>query len=67
VAAGGSRPEALVPPYAADASIPRPVSDLVMWLLERDPRARPSSYDALRDAIGACRRVLDPHHQQEQG
>ena len=67
VAAGGSRPEALVPPYVADASIPRSISDLVMWLLERDPRARPSSYDALRDAIGACRRVLDPHHQQEQG
>lgn len=67
VAAGDARPEALVPPHAADASIPRPISDLVMWLLERDPRARPSSYDALRDAIGACRRVLDPHHQQEQG
>jgi serine/threonine protein kinase len=63
----GARPEALVAPHVADASIPASISDLVMWLLERDPRARPSSYDALRDAIGACRRVLDPHHQQEQG
>jgi serine/threonine-protein kinase len=58
--AESSRPHAVVPPKAADASIPAPISDLVMWLLERDPRARPSSYEALRDAIGACRRALDP-------
>ncbi len=64
VAADGSRPHAVVPPRTADASIPAPVSDLVMWLLERDPRARPGSYDALRDAIGTCRRALDPQHQE---
>jgi eukaryotic-like serine/threonine-protein kinase len=55
-----SRPHAVVSPKAADASIPGSISDLVMWLLERDPRARPSSYEALRDAIGACRRALEP-------
>jgi len=42
-----------------DPSIPVPISELVMWLLERDPRARPGSHDALRDAIGSCRRSLD--------
>jgi serine/threonine-protein kinase len=67
VVAEGSRPDIVVAPSIADASIPRAISDLVMWLLERDPRARPSSYDAVRDAIGKCRRVLDPHHQQEHG
>jgi len=25
----------------------------------RDPRARPGSYDALRDAIASCRRTLE--------
>jgi serine/threonine-protein kinase len=59
-----SRSGAVVAPSVADTSIPRPISDLVMWLLERDPRARPSSYDALRDAIGDCRRALDPHPQE---
>ena len=64
VAADGPRPHAVVAPKAADASIPAPVSDLVMWLLERDPRARPGSYAALRDAIGTCRRALDSQHQE---
>ncbi len=63
-AADRPRAHAVVAPKAADASIPAPVSDLVMWLLERDPRARPGSYAALRDAIGTCRRALDPQHQE---
>jgi serine/threonine-protein kinase len=59
--------DGLVPPAAVDASLPAPVSDLVMWLLERDPRSRPESHDALRDAIGACRRALDSHQQRRMG
>jgi serine/threonine-protein kinase len=66
VVADGSRPDTVVPPSAADASIPAAVSDLVMWLLERDPRARPGSYDALRDEIGRCRRAIDPQSQPAQ-
>ena len=57
--ADGSRPQSVVPPNEVDPSIPVPISELVMWLLERDPRARPGSHDALRDAIGSCRRSLD--------
>lgn len=61
VATEGPRPNAVIPPNTVDPSIPAPISELVMWLLERDPRDRPESYDALRDAIGSCRRVLDQH------
>jgi eukaryotic-like serine/threonine-protein kinase len=67
VAPDGSRPHAVVPPRNADASIPAPISDLVMWLLEREPQARPGSYDALRDAIVGCRRALDQHAHDEPG
>jgi len=69
VAVEGPHPDAIVPPDAADASIPSPVSELVMWLLERDPRARPGSYDALRDAIASCRRTLElqSHSQGSHG
>jgi eukaryotic-like serine/threonine-protein kinase len=52
------RTQPVVPPGSVDRAIPNIVSDLVMWLLEKDPRARPASYDDLRAAVDQCLRRL---------
>jgi serine/threonine-protein kinase len=52
------RSHSVMPPNSIDRTIPTIVSDLVMWLLEKERHGRPASYYDLAAAVDQCLRKM---------
>jgi serine/threonine protein kinase len=57
------------PPDQLNPAIPRGLSDLIMWLLSKDPGDRPSSAQQVLDVLGAieCRKLTMKVRSRDEG
>lgn len=55
--------EQTVPPLSAD--VPRPLADLIMRTLEKDPSKRPANAAIFADELEACRKLLNEKESPE--